>query len=139
MDENKKMLDETITKLFNKLKELEPGTETYEAVAKNLDRLYRLRNDEMKIVGELENQRVKIENERVANDRRLDIDLETNVDKIREDRRQHKSDKIFNAVEFGAKILFTAGLGILGYMFEEHGHLCSPTRKTLEATFRPKL
>ena len=182
-DEIMKKLDAQIDELLVKLKSLTPGTDEYEAVSRNLDRLYSLRIKETQVVGDIETQRMrmeidkdirnkeietnqsirnkeietnqsiqnkkidvdadiqnkKMETDRAINENRVNADIDNNAEKIIEERRQHKTDKIWNGVEFGVKAVLTVGLGILGYMFETHGHLCSPTRKNLEQTFKPKL
>lgn len=138
-DEITEMLGNEIASLLEKLGELDPGTPEHESVTKDLERLYRLRTEEMKVIGEIENQREKIEVERISNENRINADIDYNTEKIMEDRRQHKVETIANAAETGVKILCAIGLGILGFMYEEHGSLRSPTRKVLADTFRPKL
>lgn len=138
-DSISEMLDNEIEALLNELGETEPGTEKHESLVKDLERLYRLRVEETKVVGEIENQREKIEVDRVTNEHKIDAEIDISTDKIVEERRQHKIDKIFTACEIGSKITCAIGLGVLGFMFEEHGHLVSPTFKNLRETFKPRL
>lgn len=138
-DEIFKKLNDEIERLLNKLNEMTPGTQEYDEVEKSLDRLYRLRTEEMKVVGDIGVQREKNEVERAINEARINADIDNNADRIVEDRRQHKIDKIVSVSETGAKIVGLLVVGIFGFMFEEHGRLVSPTFKNLRDTFRPKL
>lgn len=138
-DEIMEMLDNEIEALINKLGELEPGSNEHESVTKDLERLYRLRIDETKVLGEIETQREKTEVDRISNINKVNADIANNEERIDEEKRQHRIDTIARIGETGGKALLAILLGIMGYMFEEHGTLRSPTFRNIRDTFKPKL
>jgi len=137
-DEIMEMLDNEIEALINELGETEPGTEKHESITKDLERLYKLRIEETKVVEDAEIQREKIDIDRDVSEYKAQIDVDINTDKLAEERRQHKIDKIFNGCEIGAHMALYALLVWCGFRFEEHGTFTSPTFKNIWRGIRSK-
>ena len=138
-DENRNKLESVINSLLTKLESMEPGTEEYAAVNKELERLYKLRTEETKVVESINNEREKIDNESILEEYKMNNETDNLREKLEAEAKQRKWDRIGNRIEFGVKAGLTLLLGVFGYMYEEHGRMVSFTRKNLENTFRPKL
>lgn len=138
-DENRNKLESVINSLLTKLESMEPGTEEYAAVNKELERLYKLRTEETKVVESINNEREKIDNESILEEYKMNNETDNLREKLEAEAKQRKLDRIFDKVEAGVKVTCLVGLSILGFIFEEHGCLRSPTFKNLQNTFKPKL
>ena len=138
-EENRNKLESVINSLLTKLESMEPGTEEYAAVNKELERLYKLRTEETKVVESINNEREKIDNESILEEYKMNNETDNLREKLEAEAKERKRDRIGARIEFGVKAGLTLLLGVLGYMYEEHGRMVSLTRKNLENTFRPKL
>lgn len=113
-------LDERILEALNKLESFDEDSEEYKAITDNIDRLYKLRNEETK----LENDREQIDNDITIREHQL-----AQVDKVR------------NRIEL-ARTIVTTTAGILGVVMiiaaEETGTVRSKALGLVTSFFKTK-
>lgn len=124
------MLDEEIASGFTKIKEMTPGTNEHTTAVQALERLYKLRQED------------------IAKNREFMEKSERSVDDEREREVKHKQ-MIWERIRDGLDIAVKVGAFVVpalvycvymdrGYKFEETGTYTSPTMKGLMSWYKPK-
>ncbi len=126
-------LDERILEAEEHLSNLTPGTDSYSAAAESLNKLYRLRLDEIK--ADLE-YKERFESRKLE-ERKLNAEKEFK----RAELKAQKKDRIFRyCIDIGASLLPFGGylfLGLKGLEFETTGSITSPIIRAIFTGFKP--
>lgn len=113
-------LSNEIDAVFSALEEVQAGSEEYNAIVKNLKDLYTLRNEETKVIGELELKEAQINTE-----------YELKADEADRSRKWKFVDWAFRILELAVPIGAYTVWQRMGYRYEETGAIRSWTFRDL--------
>ena len=118
MEENQvNILDESLMDCYEALRELEPGTEKYAAVAKEIERFYKIIGEQQKTENTYQSEIFKIETDAEIQRAKLEAEKE----KTRLDNEQRQDEKKFEvariAVPVGTAIITLIGERLLNKMY----------------------
>ena len=143
-DQITKQLDDAIEKRLSEFDYYDLDSDNIETAVETIEKLYKLRIDELKVTEELEEKRRVRENDAILREKELDEKriARENEEKLKEkELRERKIDRwfggIMTAATTAASLIFYGIWMNRGFKFEETGTFTSATFKGLFNRFRP--
>lgn len=133
MDENTKLLNEEIRQRIESLGDFEPGSEEEVKAVENLNKLYKLRIEEIKAQNEDDERYARRSMDKEAQER----EAETKLIEMKEHRIERYVRYGLEGAAIVLPLIFYGTWMKRGFKFEEEGTFTSTTFRGLFSKFRP--
>lgn len=126
-------LDKEIARLQKELEGCEPTSEKYDGVAFQLNRLHKLRMDEVKHEDDVSAQTAQVERELMKESEETERYEQERIDRAKDQNRSFW----MRAAELGVPIMFYGAWIFCGFWFESEGSFTSATFKNFMKHLKP--